>query len=179
MLASVQAPVVFTIYGPIEDAGYWAACEALVARLPEAPVIAELDATMISQAVTNLIKNAGEAVESLYEKGAPSGYAPEVRVSMTSTDDTIRITISDNGPGMTPEVLQQVKEPLFTTKNFGAGLGLPAVERIAELHGGGLDIHSSPGQGATVTIWLPVTQARSDAQAAASRSGMTKPVEAY
>ncbi|MCB2122445.1 MAG: HAMP domain-containing protein, partial [Rhodobacteraceae bacterium] len=50
----------------------------LVADVPRDPIVVELDATMISQAVTNLIKNAGEAVESLVEKGAPDGYAPEV-----------------------------------------------------------------------------------------------------
>ena len=59
---------------------------------------------------------------------------------------------------MTGEVLAKVREPLFTTKNFGTGLGLPAVERIMELHGGGLDIWSEPGKGARFTVWFPTAQ---------------------
>jgi signal transduction histidine kinase len=51
-----------------------------------------------------------------------------------------------------------VREPLFTTKNFGTGLGIPAIEQIATQHGGTLDIQSQPGQGATFTINLPVAR---------------------
>ena len=132
----------------------------LVSNLPDRPIIVELDATMISQAVTNLIKNAGEAVESLYEKGAPSGYAPEVRVSMTSTDDTIRITISDNGAGL-PEDRARLFEPYVTTREKGTGLGLPIVKKIIEEHGGTLTLGDAElfGQakhrGAMAEIRLP------------------------
>ena len=56
---------------------------------------------------------------------------------------------------MTADILAEAKEPLFTTKNFGTGLGLSVVERILELHGGGLDITSEPGAGATFTVWFP------------------------
>ena len=128
---------------------------------------ATMDPDRMRRALSNVIHNAAEAMTG--GPAAPQAARtkhPVIRIQSQFTPRGLEITISDNGPGMTPEVLQQVKEPLFTTKNFGAGLGLPAVERIAELHGGGLDIHSSPGQGATVTIWLPVTQARSDHQAA-------------
>ncbi len=95
----------------------------LVADLPDAPVIAEFDATMISQAVTNLIKNAGEAIESLVEKGAPDGYAPEVRVTMTADDDLVTIRIADNGIGL-PEDRARLFEPYVTTREKGTGLGL-------------------------------------------------------
>ena len=53
------------------------------------------------------------------------------------------------------EVLQRAFEPLFTTKAFGTGLGLPAAEKILEQHGGGLEIASKPGQGARFTAWFP------------------------
>ncbi len=94
---------------------------------------------MISQAVTNLIKNAGEAVESLMEKGAPDGYAPEVRVTLAETDDMVTIRIADNGIGL-PEDRARLFEPYVTTRDKGTGLGLPIVKKIIEEHGGSLTL---------------------------------------
>jgi signal transduction histidine kinase len=51
----------------------------------------------------------------------------------------LKITLRDNGPGIPPDVLPRIFEPLFTTKNFGVGLGLPTVRQIVELHGGTID----------------------------------------
>jgi signal transduction histidine kinase len=64
--------------------------------------------------------------------------------------------VADNGPGITQENLNRVLEPLFTTKNFGTGLGLPTIKNILEQHGGGLDIASTVGEGATFTAWFPI-----------------------
>lgn len=114
----------------------------LVADLPPGQLIVELDATMISQAVTNLIKNAGEAVESYLEKGAPAGYAPEVRVSMTATDDSVTIRIADNGIGLPPD-RTRLFEPYVTTREKGTGLGLPIVKKIIEEHGGSLTLNDA------------------------------------
>ena len=60
---------------------------------------------------------------------------------------------------MSEEVIKKVLEPLFTTKSFGTGLGLPAVEKILEQHGGGLEVMSRPGEGARFTAWFPAEQA--------------------
>jgi two-component system, NtrC family, nitrogen regulation sensor histidine kinase NtrY len=111
----------------------------LVADLPAGPVIVELDATMISQAITNLIKNAGEAIESLAEKGAPDNYAPEVRVTMTAGDEVVTIRIADNGIGLPPD-RARLFEPYVTTREKGTGLGLPIVKKIIEEHGGTLTL---------------------------------------
>ena len=111
----------------------------LVASLPKGPLIVELDATMISQAVTNLIKNAGEAIETLYEKGPPDGFLPEVRVSMDYTDDLVTIRIADNGTGLPPD-RARLFEPYVTTREKGTGLGLPIVKKIIEEHGGTLTL---------------------------------------
>ena len=56
---------------------------------------------------------------------------------------------------MSEETLSKIMEPLFTTKSFGVGLGLPAVEKILEQHGGGLQIDSTQGTGTTITAWIP------------------------
>jgi two-component system nitrogen regulation sensor histidine kinase NtrY len=109
----------------------------LTTDLPEAPVLLELDATMISQALTNLIKNAGEAIETLQEKGAPVGHAPEVRVQLQVQPDAAVIRISDNGIGL-PEDRARLFEPYVTTRAKGTGLGLPIVKKIIEEHGGTL-----------------------------------------
>jgi two-component system nitrogen regulation sensor histidine kinase NtrY len=112
---------------------------AFSVSLPAAPVFAELDATMIGQAFTNLIKNGGEAIESLVEKGAPKGFRPELRVRMTTTPETVVVEIADNGIGLPPD-RAKLFEPYVTTREKGTGLGLPIVKKIVEEHGGTLEL---------------------------------------
>ncbi len=109
----------------------------VIADLPEDAITAEVDATMISQALTNLIKNAGEAVESHREKADAPDYPGEVRVAMTTGPTGVLITISDNGIGL-PEDRSRLFEPYVTTREKGTGLGLPIVKKIIEEHGGTL-----------------------------------------
>jgi two-component system nitrogen regulation sensor histidine kinase NtrY len=131
-----------------------------VATIPSHPVLADCDATMMSQAVTNLIKNAGEAIESLQEKGAPAGYVPEVRVGMEDGPETVLIRISDNGIGL-PEDRARLFEPYVTTREKGTGLGLPIVKKIIEEHGGTLVLtdaalfEAATHRGAMAEIRLP------------------------
>ncbi len=115
----------------------------LVADIAEGPLPAELDRTMISQALTNLIKNAAEAIEALQEKGAPKGYAPELRVSLEAQDGLAVIRIVDNGVGL-PEDRARLFEPYVTTRERGTGLGLPIVKKIIEEHGGTLTLTDAP-----------------------------------
>ena len=103
------------------------------------PLLLELDATMIGQALTNLIKNAGEAIESLQEKGAPAGFAPEIRVTLTADETEAVIQIADNGTGLPPD-RARLFEPYVTTREKGTGLGLPIVRKIIDEHGGTLEL---------------------------------------
>ena len=135
-------------------------------QLPERPVMAKLDATMISQALVNLIKNAGEAIESLGEKSFPDGFKPEIRVAMSVSENTVSIDISDNGIGL-PEDRARLFEPYVTTRDAGTGLGLSIVKKIIEEHGGTLALvdadrfenneNSGAHFGARAQIRLPVT----------------------
>ena len=102
-------------------------------------VVADLDETMVSQALINLIKNAGEAIESLQEKGAPEGHAPEVRVRLFIDGSEAVVEVADNGIGL-PEDRGRLFEPYVTTREKGTGLGLPIVKKIIEEHGGSLDL---------------------------------------
>ena len=129
--------------------------------LPQRPVPAALDATMITQALTNLIKNAGEAIEGLSEKGAGDEYVPTIRVALSADEAEARITIADNGIGL-PEDRARLFEPYVTTRDKGTGLGLPIVKKIIEEHGGSLSLVDAPAfeegahKGAMAVITLPV-----------------------
>jgi len=108
--------------------------------LVDAPLWADVDATMISQALTNLIKNAGEATETLQEKGrAPDGFQPIIRVRSSQVEGRAELTISDNGIGL-PDDRSRLFEPYVTTRDKGTGLGLPIVKKIIEEHGGTLTL---------------------------------------
>ena len=133
----------------------------ILSDLPDTPLIANVDATMMSQALTNLIKNAGEAIETLMKKGTPDGLVPEIRVQLAAGADGCRITIADNGIGL-PEDRARLFEPYVTTRDEGTGLGLPIVKKIIEEHGGSLVLEDAPvfdGQshfGAMAVIRLPI-----------------------
>jgi two-component system nitrogen regulation sensor histidine kinase NtrY len=111
--------------------------------IPQGPVVMDLDATMIAQALTNLIKNAGEAIETLKERGAPAGLVPQIRVSLEPGETDSVIRIADNGCGLPPD-RARLFEPYVTTREKGTGLGLPIVKKIIEEHGGTLALLDAP-----------------------------------
>lgn len=103
-------------------------------------LLADVDATMISQALTNLIKNAGEAIDSLKEKRIlPDEFLPTIRIRSSVENGRAEIRISDNGIGL-PEDRSRLFEPYVTTRDKGTGLGLPIVKKIIEEHGGNLTL---------------------------------------
>ena len=128
--------------------------------LLDGPLVMELDATMIGQALTNLIKNAGEAIETLQEKSAPAGLIPEIRVIMAQDEAEASIRILDNGIGLPPD-RARLFEPYVTTREKGTGLGLSIVKKIIEEHGGTLTLEDAPvfegaaHAGAMAVIRLP------------------------
>ncbi len=103
---------------------------------------ANIDATMFNQAFTNLIKNAGEAIEGMAEK--PDSFAPEIRVIVTSIEGSTIIEIQDNGMGLPAENRSRLFEPYVTHRDNGTGLGLPIVKKIIEEHGGTLELFDAP-----------------------------------
>ncbi len=148
----------------LQDAGQQGV--EIEARLPDLPIMADIDTTMLGQAFTNLIKNAGEAIDSLQEAGAPKGHTPRIRVEMKVDDGMARISISDNGIGL-PEDRARLFEPYVTTRDKGTGLGLPIVRKIIEEHEGTLALTDAEplddsGQiGARAEIMLPLGYAGS------------------
>ena len=107
-----------------------------------------VNAVDIREAIANLLLNAAEAV----------GNGGRVELTTRFENGAVAIGVRDDGPGMADEIRARVFEPFFTTKDTaGAGLGLSIVYRIAEAHGGSVDVESLPGQGATFTLTLPRT----------------------
>jgi signal transduction histidine kinase len=108
-----------------------------------------LDRERFRRCLVNLIDNACQAME-------PSGG--DLSVVSRAEDRRAVIRMSDTGCGMAADQLERIFEPLYSTKSFGVGLGLCIVKQIVEQHGGGIGIESRPGQGTTVSLWLPIPE---------------------
>lgn len=123
-------------------------------RLPETPVMANFDRRLLSQAVTNIIKNATEGIAAQAELAPLKG---EVTVSLEVTPEgMIDIFIVDNGKGFPQENRNRLLEPYMTTRAEGTGLGLAIVAKILEDHGGGIELLDAPkGHGACVRLYFP------------------------
>jgi NO-binding membrane sensor protein with MHYT domain/signal transduction histidine kinase len=116
----------------------------------------QFDTSRMRRVLINLLSNAAEAMVG--KGGVPGAQAignPTITITTQFVGGNVEIIVADNGPGISKQDLAKIREPLFTTKSFGIGLGLPAVENILEEHGGGLRIDSEIGHGATITAWFP------------------------
>jgi nitrogen fixation/metabolism regulation signal transduction histidine kinase len=118
-----------------------------VAREIEAGLPAVLaDRDQVLQVLLNLMRNALDAM--------PAGGTVAIRARRAGS--VVAFSVSDTGPGIRPEDRPRVFEPYFTTKEGGTGLGLAIAQRIAEEHGGALELSSAQGPGTTFTLTLPV-----------------------
>lgn len=115
------------------------------------------DPARMSRVLINLISNASEALVGKGDDPAKfAARAPAITITTAFTGRGAEVTVADNGPGIPAEHIAKIFEPLFTTKSFGTGLGLPAVQKIMDQHGGGLDVASATGQGTAFTAWWPI-----------------------
>jgi two-component system nitrogen regulation sensor histidine kinase NtrY len=125
--------------------------------LPDPPIVTSFDRRLLSQALTNIVKNAMEGLAGDERADRP---APRVRVRVSrSADGVVAIDVIDNGKGFPNENRQRLLEPYMTTRAEGTGLGLPIVAKILEDHGGGIELLDAPeGQGAWVRLHFPDRQ---------------------
>lgn len=129
--------------------------------MPDVPLRGEFDRRLLTQAVTNLVKNATEAVEGAAE--SEPGRTPQVDVALHHDETGIAISVSDNGPGLPRQNRTRLLEPYVTTKGHkGTGLGLAIVQKIIEQHGGMLSLEDADPTddrptGARVTLSLPLS----------------------
>lgn len=113
----------------------------------EERIIAKLDRTQLVRIVTNLVKNAIQAV--------PDVKSPRILVSVASDGDDVKISVADNGIGIADDFKDKVFEPKFTTKTSGMGLGLGMVRNIVETYQGTIDFTSQKGKGTVFTVKFP------------------------
>jgi two-component system NtrC family sensor kinase len=125
----------------------------ITVRMPPAGrVDADVDPMQVEQVIANLVLNAIQA--------SPDGSAVHVAVRRGTDGDegTVRIEVTDDGPGIAFEHRSRIFEPFFTTKDTsgGTGLGLAVADAIVRAHDGWIDLESEPGKGATFRIHLPI-----------------------
>jgi PAS domain S-box-containing protein len=124
----------------------------------QSPIVLNIDAAQVEDAVHGLLTNAIEAIDG--------DGAVVVRLSECDNEDgtgrEVVIEVKDNGRGISEEDLSRIFSPFFGTNPNGAGLGLPAVKRVARAHGGRVEVTSTPGRGSTFTIRLPRQSAAID-----------------
>lgn len=120
------------------------------------------DAQQIGQALTNLLKNAAEAIGARISSGAtePPGA---IQVAVRESDEDVLLTIADNGRGLPDQGRERLTEPYVTTRARGTGLGLAIVKKIVEDHGGLLQLDDRLGGGAVVRVMF--RQSRSEREA--------------
>ena len=124
---------------------------------PKEPVHFEGDGRLIAQALTNVLKNAGEGIAARHAKGdaAPG----KIHVTVEPNGTTLAFRITDNGIGLPPEHRHRLTEPYVTTRAKGTGLGLAIVRKIMEDHGGEITLGDAiEGKGAEVTLTFPFSQ---------------------
>jgi signal transduction histidine kinase len=127
---------------------------------PETPVIIDGDEDLLHRAAFNLVLNAVQA--------APVGGHVQLEVSHIPSDQlpsgvtfergAVSLRVTDDGPGIAPEIRERLFEPFITTKGGGSGLGLPIVHRAIEAHRGVVLVDSAPGRGTRFTVLLPYDQ---------------------
>ncbi|MEG1564350.1 MAG: ATP-binding protein [Bacteroides sp.] len=118
-------------------------------ELPEKEIILCIDRSQIEQVLINLLKNAQEACSRKSEA------AIVVKLKQTLSK-TLLLTISDNGEGILPEVVDKIFVPFFTTKSSGSGIGLSLCKQIMNLHGGSISVRSEVGVGSCFTLTFPI-----------------------
>ncbi|HSH00371.1 MAG TPA: ATP-binding protein, partial [candidate division Zixibacteria bacterium] len=123
----------------------------------ESRLTAEIDQLVLREALQNILQNSLEASESV----------TRVAVTLRSSRErrrTVEIVIRDDGPGMSPEVAENIFRPFYTTKSRGSGLGLPLARKVISAHRGEISVRTTPGAGAEFLIQLPAVAEKPEAE---------------
>jgi len=137
------------------------------------PLSLRCDGRQISQVLTNLLQNGGDAIEGRMEAAKEQGRevsqetAGRIRLSISQSDGHVLIDIEDNGKGLPIEERDRLTEPYVTTRKKGTGLGLAIVKKIMEDHGGSFVLDDAPDGGAIARLSLPENHERNAEEGAA------------
>ena len=134
--------------------GFLSTRTRVIGRLSDALPVTMGDANQLKQAFLNVVNN---SLQSMTEGGT-------VEISTEQEGRNIVVTITDNGPGIAPEVMSKLFVPFFTTRKTGSGLGMAVTRRIVENHGGTIDVESQVGAGTVVRITLPIIRSTQEVE---------------
>jgi signal transduction histidine kinase len=139
--------------------------EVVIDIAPELPLV-DADEHQLVQVFTNLLTNAFEALGGcgrINIKAVVEAVEldPAFATDGEAPTPTLIVDVSDDGPGVPPELRDRIFDPFFTTKPEGSGLGLPIVRKIVDAHDGRIDLTSTPGLGTRFRVTLPVANAAS------------------
>ena len=118
-------------------------------------VILNVDEERLRRAFINVFENGCHSMMDDNQQLVSTERA-QISIDTQVNDDRVEIIVRDVGSGMSKEVLEKIYEPLFSTKGFGVGLGMPTVKQIMEQHNGGVEILSDENKGTSVLLWLPI-----------------------
>jgi two-component system nitrogen regulation sensor histidine kinase NtrY len=123
-----------------------------VAALPDRPVPLICDRRQVAQVLTNILKNAAEAIEGRQATAGRALPPGEITLTLSDDDATVRVIVEDNGKGLPRDGRDRLTEPYMTTRSKGTGLGLAIVKKIMEDHGGHLLLDDREGGGARISL---------------------------
>ena len=118
-------------------------------KAEEGEIISKIDRAQLIRIITNLVKNAIQAIPEQQENKA-------VAITIKKESNNVIITVADNGIGIAIEDFNRIFEPKFTTKSSGMGLGLSIIKNIIENYNGTITFESHKGKGTTFTVSLPI-----------------------
>jgi signal transduction histidine kinase len=118
-----------------------------------------LDPERFRRVIINLFDNACQA---MLERDQSTERPSVLSIQSAVIDQQLKISIADTGPGIPPDILPHIFDPLYSTKSFGVGLGLSVVREIMKQHNGQIEISSEVGKGTQTTLWLPLLQKERD-----------------
>ena len=124
--------------------------------LPDEPIIVSCDGQQVMRAITNILKNAVEAIEGRKAANGQTLPPGEIRVRVAKRAAALAIEVEDNGRGLPKGERQRLTEPYVTTRSKGTGLGLAIVRKIMEDHGGDLILEDRPEGGAKIALVFPL-----------------------
>lgn len=130
-------------------------------ELPDEPIVLAFDRRLVTQAVTNLVKNAREALEPRLQEHPE--HRGKIKIALSSDGDSVHIAVTDNGIGLPQENRARLTEPYMTTREKGTGLGLAIVKRIMAEHNGEISFEDAPASfspdgGAMVTLTFAMNE---------------------
>jgi signal transduction histidine kinase len=120
--------------------------------------IVSLNPDGFRRAVINLVDNACKAMTENADQCDATRTA-RLKISTQAIDDRIEVEVTDNGPGIPEDVLPHIFEPLYSTRGFGVGLGLPTVRQLLQQHGGDVKVETVVGKGTRMLLWFPINKA--------------------